>query len=305
MRAPLALALALLPACASAPAPSVAPPPPPAAAPAPAPAPAPSPRDGVPCGALDCRLFDAPGDALAKVLAQKPAVLGVGEAHAQKAAGAAPSVTKRFTADLLPLLRDRASDLLVELLIPPQGCKKPEAEKTVRAEQKQVTAPQADDNQAEYVALGEAARAMGVVPDGLRPSCADLEDAAKGGDDTIARMLGMIARLSAAKARSLYERDMAVSPDKVVVLYGGAMHNDLAPKAGREPFSFGPALAGVTGDRYVELDVFTPESIGDSDTWRGFAWYPHYDRAAHGGKTALFKVGPRSWVLVFPRAAAR
>jgi hypothetical protein len=231
-------------------------------------------------------------------------VLGVGEAHAQKADASAPSTTKRFTTELLPALRDRASDLVVELLIPPKGCQKPEAEHKVRTEQKQVTAPQADTNQADYLALGEAARAIGVVPDGLRPSCADLEDVAKAGDDTIPRMLGLIARLAAAAGKKLYERDVAVSPDKMVVLYGGAMHNDLAPKPGREPYSFGPALAGVTGDRYVELDVFAPEAIGDSETWRGFAWYPHYDRAAHGAKAALFRVGPRSFVLVFPRSGA-
>ncbi len=281
--------------------------PPPAASPAPSPAASPPlatapSRAGTACGALECRLFDAPADAFAAVLAHDPVVLGVGEAHAQKATEGVASVTRRFTAELLPQLQGRASDLIVELMIPPKGCK-PEVEQKVRAEQKQVTAPQADGNQAEYVALGEAARAIGVVPDGLRPSCADLDDVAKAGADAVPRMLDMIARLSAAKAKQLFDRDAVVSPEKLVVVYGGAMHNDLAPRAGREGFSFGPALAGVTGDRYLELDVFVPESIQDTETWRSFAWYPHYDRAAHGSKTALFRVGPRSFVLLFPRSA--
>lgn len=296
--APLALAV-LLSACSSAP---LAPAPVVAPSPAPLPsAPPPIPKGGAACGALDCRVFATPEDAFAVVLAQKPVMLGIGEAHAQKATVGAASATKRFTDSLLPMLRHRASDLLVELMLPPKGCAA--TEQKVRTEQKPVLAPQADTNQNEYVALGEAARALGIVPDGLRPSCDDLDAVAKAGDDAVARMLSMIARLSAAKARQLAERDAVVAPDAMVVLYGGGMHNDLAPREGREGFTFGPTLASVTGDRYVELDVFVPESIQATDTWKQLAWYPHYDRSAFGSKTVLFRPGPKSWVLVFPESA--
>ena len=49
--------------------------------------------------------------------------------------------------------------------------------------------------------------------------------------------------------------------------------------------------------------MFVPESIQDTDAWKAFAWYPHYDRAAHGGATALFRTGPSSWALIFPSSA--
>jgi hypothetical protein len=69
------------------------------------------------CGA-DCRQYDSVGDAFLDefldAIVGNPRVIGIGEAHAPKGATAA-SAAKRFTADLLPLLEGKASDLLLEL----------------------------------------------------------------------------------------------------------------------------------------------------------------------------------------------
>ena len=56
--------------------------------------------------------FDRDEDAFAKVLEEDPAILAIGEAHAQRGATAASSA-KRFTEELLPLLAGRASNLVV------------------------------------------------------------------------------------------------------------------------------------------------------------------------------------------------
>src|SRR5262245_59908648 len=97
-----------------------------------------APAAGKPCGALDCRLFDTPEEAFAVVIADKPRVLGVGEGHAQKGTSGIDSSTKRFTERFLPMLKDKASDLIVELMLPPaKGCKP--AEQEVRTKQKEVT----------------------------------------------------------------------------------------------------------------------------------------------------------------------
>jgi hypothetical protein len=307
---PLVLALAVLAGCAGSPPPAeTLPPPATSAAPAPsAPAPiatataqAEAPKVGRPCGALDCRLFDAPEDALAVVLASKPLVLGVGEAHAQKGMEGVASTTKRFTEQFLPVLKDRASDLVVELMLPPKGCKP--AEQEVRAKQHEVTKQQADTNQGEYVTMGDSARKLGVIPDALRPTCDDLDAAAKAGDGAVPKMLETIARLAGNKAKELVARNQKLGQDKVVVLYGGALHNKLDPKPGREAWSYGPELMKATGGRYVELDVFVPESIQDTDSWKAFPWYAHYDRSAHASATVLFRTGPSSWALIFPKTA--
>jgi hypothetical protein len=276
-----------------------------ASAPAPlAPAAPPAdPKLGKPCGPLECRLFDAPEDAFAVVLASKPLALGMGEAHAQKGMEGVDSSAKRFTEKLLPALRGRASDLVVELMLPPKGCAKPAAEKQVRAEQREVTKHQAEGNQNEYLAMNEAARKVSIVPDALRPSCADLEAAAKAGDGAVPKMLETIARLAGEKGAELVAKNQKAGADKVVVLYGGALHNDAEPRPERAAWSFGPALQKATAGRYADLDLFVPESIQDTESWKAMPWYPHYDRAAHGGATVLFKTGPASWVMIFPKTA--
>ena len=94
-----------------------------------------------------------------------------------------------------------------------------------------------------------------------------------------------------------------MSDDKLVLLYGGALHNDLAPRAGREAFSFGPELKAHTGGRYVELDLIVPEFIKDTETWRALPWYSHFDPKRAPEKTTLYNPSPGSYVLIFPRSS--
>lgn len=260
---------------------------------------APGAAGGEPCGALDCRLFDAPEAAFAVVLAERPKALGIGEAHAQKGMEGVESAAKRFTDRFTPMLKERASDLVVELMLPPKGCKP--AEQEVRKKQEEVTKQQASSNQSEYVTMGDVARKVGIIPDALRPSCEDLDAAAKAGDLAIPKMLETIARLAGGKARELVARNEKLGADKMVVLYGGALHNDVSPKPEKAAWSFGPELARMTNGRYVELDLFVPESIQDTDSWRSLPWFGHYDKVAHAGKAVLFKTGPSSFALIFPK----
>ena len=78
------------------------------------------------------------------------------------------------------------------------------------------------------------------------------------------------------------------------------MHNDLAPKEGREKFSFGPSLDKHIAGSYVELDLIVPEYIKDNDTWRSLPWFSHYDAGKMGDRVTLFKTGPKSYTLIFP-----
>jgi hypothetical protein len=254
---------------------------------------------GVPCGALDCTQYDAPRDAFRDVIASGPLVLGVGEAHAPKGASA-PSAARRFADELLPQLAGHASDLLVELMMPPSGCSKAAAE--VRKDQQPVTSRQASTDQSEYVTMGERARGLGIVPDMLRPTCADLDAVHDAGDGAIGASLSMIARLSASQAERLVDRDArsAADRDKMVVVYGGMLHNDLSPPPERAAWSYALGVDAHVQGRFVALDLVVPEFVGDDDTWRALPWWPHYDRARLGGKTTLFRLGERSFVLVFP-----
>jgi hypothetical protein len=241
---------------------------------------------------VECGAFERAEDAFEVVLKEDPVVLGVGEAHAQRGATVSSS-TKRFTDMLLPLLAGRTSDLLVELMMPPKGCVK-QAE-TMRSVQKPVVTQQAETNQNEYVAMGEAARKLGIVPDLLRPSCDDLASISDAGDDALDRSLETIARLTTTQAAMMLEHRGA----KMVVTYGGALHNDATPPPERAAWAYGPALSHAVSGRYVQLDVYVPDFITAEESWRKQPWYGAWEKNKGTRKPLLFRVAPKSYVLVF------
>jgi hypothetical protein len=260
-----------------------------------------------------CTEYDSPRDAFLQAIAGDPLVLAIGEVHAPKDASV-PSAAARFTDDLLPALAGRASDLLLELMRPPSACLDAAAE--VRRMEEPVTSRHAETAQDEYITMGERARALGIVPDLLRPTCADMEamrEASPG--DFLDVSLSTIARLSRAQAARLIDRDALSDADrgKLVVLYGGALHNLLAPdlaSADSGPrWSYARELQAQVHGRFVALDLVVPEFVSDDAAWRSLPWWPLYDRARRGArfgqKAVLLARGTTGalradQVLVFP-----
>jgi hypothetical protein len=251
------------------------------------------------CAPPDCRLFDKPEDALAEVVKTRPLVLGIGETHAQKGSEAVKSTTSRFTEQLLPMLAGHSTDLLLELWVADGSCGKKEAQ--VAKEQKKVTEKQADTNQNEFVTLANRSKSLGIKPHVLRPTCEEYDRVVKAGPDGIDTMLTMIARLTAKMAKDML-RAPGATPPKMLLIYGGAMHNDVAPRKGREAWSFGPELAEHTKGKYVELDLIVREYIKDNDSWRSMPWYARFDRSKHEDKAVLFQTSPGSYTLIFAKS---
>jgi hypothetical protein len=250
----------------------------------------------VPCGAGNCRSFSSARDAFRAVLDQAPRVLAVGETHAPKGAQV-PSATARFREQLLPLLRGRAQHIVIELWLSAGQCGA--SEQRVRQQQRVVTRAQAPGNQSEFIALGAAARALGILPRGLTPTCAEYAAISDAGEADIARMLEMVKSRTQAQVEALLERDAADAP--LILAYGGALHNDLKPRAGREAWSFGPALAARTRGGYVELDLIVREFVGDTEAWRAQPWYDFYERDRSPDEALLYNPYPGSFALIFPR----
>jgi len=240
------------------------------------------------------REFARDEDAFDVVLKDDPAVLAIGEAHAQRGATVASS-TKRFTDELLPMLAGRASDLLVELMLPPRGCNKEVA--TAHSVQAPVVTQQAETNKSEYAMMGDAARKLGIVPDALRPSCDDLAAVNDAGDDAIPRSLEMIARLTTAQAKKMLEHRGA----KMIVTYGGALHNDASPPPERASWAYGPALSKEVGGKYVELDVYVPDFITEDETWKKQPWFAEWQAHKSSGKALLITLAPKDYVLVLKK----
>lgn len=233
------------------------------------------------------------------VLADTPRVLAVGEAHAQSDGPGVASSTRRFMDSLLPRLAPRATDLVIELWLANGSCGK--VEQKVAEQQTAVTAPQAATNQNEFVELGHRAKAVGIMPHALVPTCEQYQKIAGAGAADIEQMLTMIKSVTARDVSELLAKR---APERLIVAYGGAMHNDLKPREGRADFSFGPELAQATGDRYVELDLVIPEQIKDTEAWRALPWYPHYAKANASTEAYLFSWAPHAYALIFPRTPA-
>ncbi len=246
------------------------------------------------CGDLGCKAFPTAAAAFEFVLAETPRVLAVGEAHAQSDGPKSASSTRRFMDTLLPHLSPRASDLVIELWLANGSCGK--VEKKVAQQQTAVTAPQAATNQNEFLQLGDRAKGLGIMPHALVPSCEQYQKISGAGAADIEQMLTMIKDVTQHDVEQLLSKR---APERLVVAYGGAMHNDLAPRAGREDFSFGPALAQATAGHYVELDLVIPEQIKDTEAWRALPWYPHYSREKAGTEAYLYSWAPHAYALLF------
>ena len=262
----------------------------------------PAPSAGTPCGGLGCTLYASPAEAFERALAERPLVLGVGEAHPLRGTERIEPAVRRFTRDFLPLLRGRASDLVVELLLPNAACET--ASTHARKQQRVVTEHQATSDQSDFVALGTAARAIGIRAHALEPTCDDLKRISAGGADVVETSLEIVTRLSRDALTRYFEANFLAKDPRMVVGYGGAMHNDVAPRPGREAWSFGPAMTKLTRGRYVELDLIVPEFIEDTTAWRSFPWFSAFDPKAHPHETTLFESSPGAFALVFSAQAS-
>ena len=194
-----------------------------------------------------------------------------------------------------------ASDIVLEIWVAEGQCGK-KKEAAVAEKQKPVTQGQAKTNQNEYVALGDAAAAKKVKPHILRAPCADYDKILNAKDDAVIVMLEMIARLMNEKVKALLAQRADAGPEKIILTYGGAIHNDIVAREGREKWTFGPDLSQQTQGRYVEVDLVVPEYIKDNESWNALPWVRYFKKDANATKTTLFQPAPGSFVLIFPRS---
>ncbi len=261
-----------------------------------------SPTSDGPCDGAPCETFATAEEAIGRLVAKGPRVMAFGEAHAQKGGPGGPSTTKRFTEGLLPILKGKATDLLIELWVANGSCGK-KTEAKVATQQKAVSAPQAETNQNEFVTLGNASKALGIRPHVLVPPCEEYAKILDAGAGDVDVMLSMIARLTGNDIRAFLEK--TDGKDSILLAYGGALHNDVVPKKGHESWSFGAEFSGKLGEKYMEVDLVVPEAVKDTPAWQSLPWYGKFRRDRQGDKAVLMTVGPSSYVVFFPPSAAR
>lgn len=233
-------------------------------------------------------------DALAVVWADDPLVVGVGERHSKEGGPAVLSTLLRFEGELLPAMVGRASDLVFESWRVEGQCG---AIEQAVAAQVAVDTRRPASVGGEVVRVARRARELGLTPHTLGLSCEEHEALLQDGAIDYGRLL----RLLTDKLGGWGEAALRTEGARVL-LYGGAVHNDLAPEDGLEHYSYGPRLRDALGGRFVELDLVVPEIAAQFDEDKSQPWWPLVDRAG-AGQTVLVQRGERSWVLILARGA--
>ncbi len=255
-----------------------------------------------PDGPLVAEKFVSPATAMKAFLGNATGVVAFGELHQTvKTAGVRSSIA-RFTDEILPAIAPRASHLIVETWVSSGACG--ETEKQVTEDVARTTERPAETEN-EIVRLLRRAKELGVAPHVLDVDCHEYQVlVGEGGAVDYDRLLTLTGQhLGRAIGQALALPRPADRP--LVLVYGGALHNDLAPNPELANYSFGPAIDALTHGDYREVDLFVPELVDIYPALRVERWYPVWLRARTAPGTTLIRRQARSAVLVFEDQATR
>jgi hypothetical protein len=242
--------------------------------------------------------------ALEAPLAGAGGVVAFGEVHQDEAGAGTRSALARFTDEIFPALAPRASHLIVETWMTTGKCG--EAEERVATDVARTTERPAE-TESEIVRLLRRAKESGVAPHVLSVSCAEYETLSGGRGKGVDydKLLKLTERhLETAIRQALYLPRSAARP--LVLVYGGALHNDLHPARTLAPYAFGQAIHGMLKGDYREVDLYVPEFIDRLPAVRGERWYDVWRDAATEDAASVIAVprSARSTILVFPRGVS-
>lgn len=241
--------------------------------------------------------FPSPAAAVSAFLGDARGVVAFGELHQTAKTAAVRSTLARFTEDVLPAVAPRAAHLIVETWVSRGACGEPEKRVTEDVARTTERPPQTEN---EIVRLLRRAKELGVAPHVLDVDCHEYQAIETGGRVDYDRLLALTrAHLQRAIEQALALPRPAGRP--LILVYGGALHNDLQPAPALAAYSFGPAIEARTSGGYREVDLYAPELVDALPALRAEPWYPVWKAAAQPGRTVLIRRSPRSAVVLFPR----
>jgi len=255
---------------------------------------------GHPDGPLVAEKFVSPAGAIKAFLGEATGVVAFGELHQTVKTASVRSSIARFTDEILPAIAPRASHLIVETWVSRGNCG--ETEKQVTKDVARTTERPAETEN-EIVRLLRRAKELGVAPHVLDVDCHEYQSLVpSGGGVDYDRLLTLTGQhLGRAVQQALALPRPADRP--LVLVYGGALHNDLAPSAELAKYSFGPAIDALTHGDYREVDLYVPELVDAYPALRAERWYPAWRPTRAKPGTTLIRRQPRSAVVVFARGS--
>lgn len=223
-------------------------------------------------------------------------LVGFGELHARTDRPEATSTLAAFTREVLPSLSARASHLVLETWTVARDCGE-EAERATAAVETTVRRPAA--TKSELGVLVQESRQRGISPHAMTVTCADYQAMAKGDDAAIAHLLD----LTTAELGRLGQAAVAKAPPArpLVLIYGGALHNDREPVPGLEPWSYAAAVEAASERTFLEIDLIVPElALADPASSKA----PWARFLGQSPKVLAIERGERSYVVLLPARAA-
>ncbi len=228
---------------------------------------------------------------------KKPRLIAFGEYHQLKGRTHIRSALTRFSDELWSTVQPFASDLVMETFIPEGNCGK-EEKKVIKDVETTTKRPETTEN--ELVKLVKQAKAQGVQPHILQVSCKDYQSVLDENSQVdYVKMLKLINDLLQKRIAEVRTRRQKAGIDKVVLAYGGALHNDLYPTAELAEYTFGQALTREFPGQYLEIDLYVPEYIASDKQILTQRWYPLYQKARKPTGVVVVRRGPGSFILVF------
>ncbi|MBT8494846.1 MAG: hypothetical protein KJO07_17450 [Deltaproteobacteria bacterium] len=249
----------------------------------------------------DLQSYPSIGKALAAIIArEKPRVIGLGEAHQLRSTAHILSPLARFTAEAVPVLaKSGTSNLVLETWAEREQCGK--VQKQVDTQVRRDT-ERPKETQSELVRLLAALDDKGIGRHGMAMSCKEYERLlADDGKVDYSKLLTLIT----GKLDGLTKGVLAKAPaDSIVVVYGGALHNDLYPAKGVEGWSYAASVDQAAGGRYLEIDLYIPELIADDKALHEQPWFEltRSEDLDHG--VLVIERSPRSYVILARRGVA-
>jgi hypothetical protein len=215
-------------------------------------------------------------------------VYAVGEYHPTRSG--TPSPLQGFTTKILDQMLPRARHLVVEAWTD-TGCDGAANRSQTQVAQAIGRAP-AQTKDIEALIMKSARNRL--ATHGLQMTCIEhgaLLDAM--GRVDFLRLLELVTEKLQSTTKAL------VSNERAVIVYGGALHNDLYPHWPLELLSYAAPLQRDLGGGVVEIDLIVPEVVAPLPMIRMEGWFPLLGRAAPG-RTLVWQRGPSSYVMILP-----
>jgi hypothetical protein len=243
----------------------------------------------------------SPQAAIAALMADPGGVIAFGELHQTRATAKVRSAIARFTDEILPIVAPHASHLIVETWITRGTCGAVEAQVT---EEVARTTERPVETESEIMTLLRRAKELGVAPHVLDVGCDEYKVLAGEGEHAGAVDYDKLLTITNQHLERAIGQGLLLprAPGRpLIVVYGGALHNDLFPDPTLAKYTFGRHVHAATRGAYREVDLYVPEMVDTTPALKAEPWYRAWQRAGAGASDVVIQRNPRSSIVVFRR----